>query len=98
MEPLVHNPPHTCRIYAQHCHKAFVLGTSVEHNRCWKFWLSATRATRISGAAFFKHNYIANPAVSPEDRVIAAAGVLSNAHLHASIDIQVLGDLQEVFQ
>ncbi len=78
-EALVHDRPRTRRTYAQHCRKAFVLGTSFEHYRCWKFWSTTTRATRTSGAAFFKHKYITNPTVTPKDRVIAAAGALAHA-------------------
>ena len=65
MEALVHDKPQMRRTYAEHCRKAFVLGTSIEHYWCWKFWSNNTRSTRVSGAAFFKHKYITNPAVTP---------------------------------
>jgi hypothetical protein len=45
MEALVHNKPHKHQTYAEHCKKAFVLGTSTKHYRCWKFWSTATQAT-----------------------------------------------------
>jgi hypothetical protein len=35
MEALVHDKPHKHRIFAKHCSKAFMLGTSTEHYRCW---------------------------------------------------------------
>ncbi len=38
MEALVQDKPHKRCIYAEHCTKAFVLGTSIEHYRCWQFW------------------------------------------------------------
>ncbi len=79
MEALAHDRPHKRRLFAQHCRKAFVLGTSTEHYQCWKFWLVTMRATRISGKAFFKHKYLTNPTVTPEVRVIEAAGVLARA-------------------
>jgi len=57
----------------------------------------------VSGAAFFKHKYITNPAVTPEDLVIAAAANLSRAlatnmpqQLQQS-SIKALADLQDVF-
>jgi hypothetical protein len=34
MEALVHNKPHKCCTYAEHCKKAFVFGTSTEHYQC----------------------------------------------------------------
>jgi hypothetical protein len=77
VEALVHDCPHNRRLFAQHCRKVFVLGISTKHYRCWKFWLVTTRATRILGAAFFKHKYLTNTTVTPEDRVIAVAGPLA---------------------
>ncbi len=61
MEAPVHDKPHKHRTYAEHCTKAFVLGTSTKHYRYWKFWTLTTCATCISGAAFFKHKYLTNP-------------------------------------
>jgi hypothetical protein len=79
MEALVHDKPHKQRTYAEHCRKAFDLGTSTEHYRCWKFWSNDTQATRVLGAAFFKHKYITNPAVTLEDLVIAEVANLLKA-------------------
>ena len=73
MEALVHDKPLKRCTYAGHCNKVFVLGTSTGHYRCWKFWSTTTQATRILGAAFFKHKYLTNPSVIPEDLVIAVA-------------------------
>jgi hypothetical protein len=103
MEALVRDKPHKRRTYAEHCTKAFVLGTSTEHYQCWKFWTSTTRATCISGAAFFKRKYLTNPLVTPENQVIAAAACLTNAlqginqpQLNTST-LQALDDLCNVF-
>ena len=60
MEAFVHNKPHKRCTHAEHCKKALVLGMS-----------TATQATQILGAAFFKHKYLTNPSVTPEDVVIA---------------------------
>ncbi len=35
MEALVHNKPHKCWTYTEHCKKVFVLGTSTKHYQCW---------------------------------------------------------------
>jgi hypothetical protein len=37
MEALIHDKTHKHHTYAEHCKKAFVLGTSTEHYQCWKF-------------------------------------------------------------
>jgi hypothetical protein len=91
-------------LFAQHCRKAFVLGTSTKHYQCWKFWSVTMLRAHILGAAFFKRKYLMNPTVTPEDRVIAAAGALAQAldnkmppHIHKSTT-QALSDLQDVFQ
>jgi hypothetical protein len=104
MEALVNDQPHKRCLFAQHCRKAFIHGTSTKHYWCWKFWLVITRATPISGAAFFKHKYLTNPTVTPEDRVIEAAGALAQTldnrmppHMHEST-IQALSNLKDVFQ
>jgi len=57
----------------------FNLGTSMEHHRCFRVYVTRTRSTRISDTVFFKHQYITNPAVSPESHVVAAAQQLATA-------------------
>eukprot|EP00804_Cyclotella_cryptica_P019412 CCRYP_006613-RA/>CCRYP_006613-RA protein AED:0.27 eAED:0.27 QI:0/-1/0/1/-1/1/1/0/573 len=78
MEALVHDKPHSCKSFAQHCTKGYVIGTSHEHYRCWKVWTPTSRTTRISATVFFKHKYITNPSVTPADAIIAAAANLSH--------------------
>jgi hypothetical protein len=55
------------------------LSTSMQHHRCVRAYITKTRATRISDTVFFKHQYIANPTVSPESHVVAAAQQLTTA-------------------
>ena len=57
----------------------FNLGTLMEHHRCFRVYVTRTRATRISDTVFFKHQYITNPAISPESHVVAAAQQLATA-------------------
>jgi hypothetical protein len=51
----------------------------MEHHRCFKVYITKTRATRISNTVFFKHQYITNPEVSPETIVIQAGQHLTSA-------------------
>jgi hypothetical protein len=51
----------------------------MEHHRCFKIYVTKTRATRVSDTVFFKHQYITNPVVSPESLVAAAAQQLTPA-------------------
>jgi hypothetical protein len=57
----------------------FSLGTSMEHHRCFRVYVTNTRGTRISDTVHFKHQYITNPTVSPESHVVAAAQQLATA-------------------
>ena len=57
----------------------FSLGTSMEHHRCYRVYITKTRSTRISDTVFFQHQYITNPTISPESKVIAAAQQLTAA-------------------
>ncbi len=36
-----------------------------------------TQATQVSGAVWFKHKYLTNPSVTPEDQIVAAIGGLA---------------------
>jgi hypothetical protein len=103
MEAMVHDEPHKRRTFAKNCSKALVLGTSTKHYQCWKFWTVSTRATCISGTAFFKHKYLTNPSVTPKDQIIAAAACLTNAvqgtitaNMRTST-LKSLGNLQSIF-
>ena len=80
METLVQDKPKRRGAFAEHRSKFFSLGTAFEHYGSWIKYMKDTRAKRISATVFHKHKYIANPDITPEDRVIAAAGKLEDAH------------------
>jgi hypothetical protein len=75
----VHVKPGNRRTWDTHTEAGYNLGTSMEHHRCFKIYVTKTRATRVSGTVFFKHQYITNPVVSPESLVVAAAQQLTTA-------------------
>ena len=52
---------------------------SMENHRCFRVYVTKTRATRISDTVHFKHQYITNLTVSPESHVVAAAQQLATA-------------------
>ena len=78
METLVYDKLKRRVTFAEHCRKCFVLGTAFEHYCSWIICMKDTKATRISATVFQKHKYITNPEITPEDRVIAAAGNLAD--------------------
>ena len=47
--------------------------------RCFRVYITNTRATKISNTVVYKHQYITNPTLSPESHVVAAAQQLATA-------------------
>ena len=68
-----HIKPENCHTRDTRSDSGFSLGTSMEYHWCFQVYITQTHATQISGMAFFKHQYITNPTVSPELHVVAAA-------------------------
>jgi len=75
----VHVKPDNQRTWELHCESEFSVGTSMEHYRCYKVYISRTRAIRVSDQVHFQHKYITNPAISPKSHVVAAAQQLTIA-------------------
>ncbi len=74
-----HIKPEDRRTWDTQADAGFSLGTSMEHHRCFRVYITRTRATRISDTVFFKHQYITNPTVSLESHVFAAVQKLTIA-------------------
>jgi hypothetical protein len=74
-----HVKPDDRRTWDTRSDAGFSLGTSMQHHRCFRMYITKTRATRISNTVYFKHQYITNPTVSPESHVVVAAQQLATA-------------------
>ncbi len=74
-----HVKPDDRRTWDTCSESGFNLGTLMEHHWCFQVYITRTRATRISNTVHFKHQYIANPEISPESHVVAAAQQLTVA-------------------
>ncbi len=72
-----HIKPEDCRTWDTQSDAGFSIGTSMEHHRCFRVYITRTRATRISDTIFFKHQYIMNPTISPESHVVVAVQQLT---------------------
>jgi len=68
-----HVKPDDRRTWDTRSESGFNLGMSMEHHRCFRVYITRTRATRISDTVHFKHQYITNPEISPESLVVAAS-------------------------
>jgi hypothetical protein len=75
----VHIKPDNQATWEMHCELGFSIGTLMEHYRCYKIYVSRTRAIRISGQVHFQHKYITNPEISPKSHVVAASQQLTIA-------------------
>ena len=78
METLVNNNPEIRGAFSEHCIKGLVIGTAFENYGPWIMWMKDTRATGTSATVFHNHKYITNPYITPEGRVISAAGKLED--------------------
>ena len=56
-----HVKPYDHRIWDSRSDARFSLGTSMQHHRCFRVYITKTRATRISDTMYYKHQYITNP-------------------------------------
>ena len=88
MEDMIHDKPPRQKTFAQHCSKGFLLGSFPEHYRCWNLWTTSTKATRVSGKVFFKHNYITNPETTPINAIISAVNrITETLRTHTPINM-----------
>ena len=74
-----HVKPEDRRTWDTRSDAGFSLGTSMQHHRCFRMYITKTKATRISNTVHFKHQYITNSTVSPGSHVVAAAQQLATA-------------------
>jgi hypothetical protein len=76
---MAHVKPKNRQSWDIHVDTGFNIGTAMEHHQCFHIYIVETRATRTSDTLFFKHQYIANPQVTPKTLVIKAALDLTSA-------------------
>ena len=69
---LIHNNPGKQLMWEPHSVNGFYVSTSRENYRCYTLQAKDTRSKSVSDIVFFKHKYITNMTVTPEDTVIQA--------------------------
>jgi hypothetical protein len=97
MELLVHVKPHKQQTYAQHCNKGYVIGASFEHYQCYKVWMKDIHTMQVSGAVWFKHKYLTNQSITPEDQIVPAIGGLAKT-LTTGVLLQLCNDTVDKLQ
>jgi hypothetical protein len=76
---MAHVEPKNRQSWDVHADTGFNIGMAMEHHHCFHIYIMKTSVTRISDTVLFKHQYIANPQVTPKTLVIKAALDLTSA-------------------
>jgi hypothetical protein len=74
-----HATPGNWETWAPHTASGFYVGNAWEHYRCHKIYICDTKHTRTCLTAFFKHNYLTMPTITPSNTHIRAAHYLIDA-------------------
>jgi len=76
---LIHNKPSTRKTWDQRGRDGFSLGPALQHYRCYTVADKKTKATIVSDTVEFRHSYLTQPTLTPEDRMVHAMNMLSCA-------------------
>jgi hypothetical protein len=71
--------------WADNAIDGWYLQTSPKHNRCHIVYVKNTRSKRVSDTVHFKHKYITQPTLTPEDTIVKAINDLTHALKKAGI-------------
>ena len=86
--------PHSCNRWN--------VGTSIDHHRCFKVWIKNTGSERDTDTVFSKHKYLKNPIITPKDKVVAAAQILTQTIkgnlTGESEEMEALEEVAEIFE
>jgi len=75
----IHENSERRRSWAANSSDGWYLRTSPEHYRCHVIYCKNTRSERISDTVHFKHKYITEPTLTPEDTIVKALNDLTHA-------------------
>ena len=75
----IHENSERRRSWAANSSDGWYLRTSPEHYRCHVIYCKNTRSERISDTVHFKHKYITEPTLTPEDTIVKALNDLTQA-------------------
>ena len=98
----IHELTNRQRMWDAHSLNGWYLGTSSKHDY-YKKICQKTCSEQISDTAFFQHQYISQPAYTPEDQIIKSIGDLKSAlqmqiNICGSEEIKALKTMDEIFQ
>jgi hypothetical protein len=82
MAAVIHEKPHQRGTWATHGLDGFYLGPALQHYRCWRMYITSTRATRISDTVAWLPDPYCMPGHSPLEVLTAATSDLASAIQH----------------
>ena len=74
-----HMMPTTRETWAEHTASGYYIGSSHEHYRCHRVYVTGSRTIRVCQTVFFKHKYLTQPSFTSHDALIEAADKLTSA-------------------
>ena len=80
----IHVMPKHRKTWDTHTKSGYYLGPSWEHYRCHDVWVTDTRARRVGQTVFFKHKYLTQPTITPNDALLRAGDNLCSALTNAA--------------
>ena len=67
-----HIKPSRRKTWGEHSTDGWYIGASPEHYRTHIVFVKATKHLQLSDTVYFKHKYITQPTITPEDRIVHA--------------------------
>ena len=68
----IHVAPRKRKTWEEHTKTGFYIGNSWDHYRCHEVWIQDTKHTRVGQTVFFKHKYLTDSIMTPNDALIQA--------------------------
>ncbi len=76
---IIHNKPSTRKSWDQRGRDGYSAGPALKHYRCFTVINKKTKEVIVSDTVEFRHSYLTQPTLTPEDRMTHAMNVLSCA-------------------
>ena len=92
---MVHELPEQRTTWAPHTVEGFYLGPALNHYRCYRTWIPATRSERVANTIVWLAQHISVPKTSSADAAISAAQELIYA-LQNPHPVSALSPLQDL--
>ena len=99
---IIHTKPGNGRSWDYRGQKGFIIGPAFEHYRCFGVVDATTKASRISDTIKVLHDYLTQPEVTVEDRIVHALNFLSCALKDATASahheqLEAITKLRDIF-